>query len=79
MSESTDQFLDRQENSEAREDSIKLLAEQLSCSASFGISQALMASSYDFKYKDVNNNTNGSDEFNELFYSIAEKLIDSVG
>lgn len=63
----------------AKEEAIELLAEQLSSASSLAISNILRASAYDFEYKDVNNATNGSDEFNEMFYQVAEKLINSIG
>lgn len=74
-----DQHLRGLDEQEAKEEAIELLAEQMSCAASSAIAEVLRASAYEFSHKEVNNNTNGSDEFNELYYSIAEKLINTVG
>ena len=63
----------------AKDEAIELLAEQMTCASSSAIAHVLTASNYDVSYKDRNNNTNGSEEFNELFYSIAKKLIDISG
>jgi hypothetical protein len=61
-----------------KEEAIVALSEQLSAATSAAISQVARASAYDFEYKLLNNETNGSDEFNEMFYSIAENLINSL-
>ena len=75
---SIDQYLNNLDADESKEDSIKLLAEQLSCASSSAIAAVVRASNYGFKYKDVNNSTNGSEEFNNMFYEIAKTLINSV-
>lgn len=66
-------------NAEEKEKAIQLLAEQMSCASSAAIDQVCMASNYEFSHKVKNNSTNGSDKFNDMFYEVAEKLIESVG
>jgi hypothetical protein len=63
----------------AKEEAIELLAEQMSCASSAAIAHVLAASNYEVSYKNRNNLINGNDEFNEMFYLIAEKLINSAG
>ena len=77
--ESLDQYLNRQDNADAKEEAIQFLAEQLTAASVSAVGQVGRASNYEFSYKLMINLTNGSDEFNEMFYKIAEKLIDSVG
>ena len=77
--ESLDQYLNRQDNADAKEEAVQLLAEQLTVASVVAVGQIGRASNYEFSYKLMINLTNGSDEFNEMFYKIAEKLIDSVG
>ena len=74
-----DQHLNNVDLEEAKEEAIQLLAEQMSCASSMAVAQVLTASNYEFSYKNRNNLTNGSDEFNDMFYEIAKKLINSVG
>ena len=74
-----DQHIAQMDVDSARDNAIELLAEQLSSAASNAVNNTCMASPYDFSHKAKNNLTNGSDDFNELFYDIAEKLIDSLG
>ena len=62
----------------AKEEAIELLAEQMSCASSAAIAHVLAASNYEISYKNRNNLINGNDEFNEMLYSIAEKLIKSA-
>jgi hypothetical protein len=73
------QYEKQMNDDSARDSAIELLAEQLSCAASLSVTHVAIASTYEFEYKVVNNSTNGSDEFNEMFYKIATKLIDSAG
>jgi hypothetical protein len=63
----------------AKEEEIQLLAEQLVATSLSAIGSVARASKYDFDYTVLMNATNGSEEFNEMFYSVAKKLIDSVG
>jgi hypothetical protein len=64
---------------EDKERAITILAEQMSCASSAAVAQVCMASTHDVSFKVRNNETNGSDEFNDMFYEIAKKLIESVG
>jgi hypothetical protein len=68
--------LDREE---AKEEEIQLLTEQLVATAVSAIGSVARASNYDFDYVLLMNTTNGSEEFNDMFYEIAKKLIKSVG
>ena len=77
VSKQVDDHCEQLGNDDAREQAIESLAEHLSSAASLGVSNFLRLSRYDFSYKNINNLTNGSDEYNEMFYKIAEKLIDS--
>lgn len=69
--------LSKLEEQDDKEQSIESLAGQLSCVASLAVANFLRSSTYDFKHKSVNNETNGSDEFNEMFYKVAENLINN--
>ncbi len=61
-----------------KEKAIQLLAEQMSCAASAAVAHVCLASAHDVSFKVRNNETNGSEEFNGMFYEIATKLIESV-
>ena len=73
------QYEKQMNNNTDRDYAIELLAEQLSSASVSVVGQVCMASNYEFSYKLMMNETNGSDKFNDMFYEIATKLIDSVG
>jgi hypothetical protein len=79
IQQSLNSHLSKLDAQDEKELAIELLAEKLSSAASLSISEVLRASAYDFDYKIVNNSTNGSYEFNEMLYKVAEKLINSLG
>ena len=62
-----------------KEKAINVLAEQLACASLSAVGEVAKASVYEFDYKFLMNSTNGSEEFYEMFHSIAKKLINSVG
>lgn len=74
--ETVDQYLTRQESGDSEEAAIELLAEQLMKTAIETAGQVLMASTYNVTAADRWASFN-TDEFNEVYYAIAKKLIDS--
>lgn len=63
----------------AKEEAIELLAEQLIATATKTARDVIAASNYDLTMLEVVGETAHSDEFNEMYYKIAEKLIKVSG
>ena len=79
INQSLNAHLSKLDKEDERENAIEMLAQRMSSAATNAVGLVCASSPYDFSYKEMMNNTNGSDEYNEMFYKIAEKLIDSQG
>ena len=79
IEQSLNAHLSNLDEQDAKEQAIEMLAERMSAACTGAIGRVISASCYDFDYKTLINATNGSDEFNEMFYKVAEKLINSEG
>ena len=75
MAMSIDQSLSAQEDAEAKDEAIELLAEQLIATATKAARDVIAASNYNLTMLEIVNETSHSTEFNELYYSAAKKLI----
>jgi hypothetical protein len=79
IQQSLNAHLSKLDAQDEKEQAIEALAERLSSAASLAVANILRSSNYDLTYKTINNSTNGSDEFNEMFYKVAENLINNGG
>ena len=74
---SLDQYLSIQEDDEAREEAIETLAEQMIVAAMLSTRDVLRASAYEITKSDILSATDHDEAFNEIFYAMAEKFVDS--
>jgi hypothetical protein len=72
-----DQQLNLLAEIDARDDAIETLAEQLTVAATMATREVMRASNYEVSSCDILTETNHNESFNEVFYAIAEKFIDS--
>lgn len=72
-------YLAQEDANEAKDAAIELLAEQMIATATATVRETLNVSTYNFTMTDIIGVTSHNDEFNEVFYKAAEKLINSLG
>jgi hypothetical protein len=72
-----DQHLNLLAEIDARDDAIETLAEQLTVASTMATREVMRASNYEVSSCDILAETNHNELFNEVFYAIAEKFIDS--